>query len=225
MVDISNRSLDSSCRLKNKKTWRSNLNHGFRGEAGVHLTTFWFSRNHLFLGKFYGGTDRGPLNGSTKLNKISTFIHLFVASFVHSFILLFARLFVRPFVHCLVFNSSFVHSLNPWPSIVRSCVRSFRRSLVLIRLVVRSFILRLSFFGSFVCMLAGLLVSSVWSFVRSLFFDSFVCFITGAHSLFVRPLIFLRRLLFVFSESTSAQTRCNFNRRLVSFFNNILNVH
>ena len=191
----------------------------------MHLTTFWFSRNHLFLGKFYGGTDRGPLNGSTKLNKISTFSHLFVASFVHSFILLFARLFVRPFVHCLVFNSSFVHSLNPWPSIVRSCVRSFRRSLVLIRLVVRSFILRLSFFGSFVCMLAGLLVSSVWSFVRSLFFDSFVCFITGAHSLFVRPLIFLRRLLFVFSESTSAQTRCNFNRRLVSFFNNILNVH
>ena len=94
----------------------------------MHLTTFWFSRNHLFLGKFYGGTDRGPLNGSTKLNKISTFSHLFVASFVHSFILLFARLFVRPFVHCLVFNSSFVHSLNPWPSIVRSCIRSFRRS-------------------------------------------------------------------------------------------------
>ena len=163
-----------------------------------------------------------------------TFIHLFVASFVHLFIRLFARLFVRPFVHCLVFNSSFVglcdwsfvHSLNPWPSIVRSCVRSFLGPHWLIRLVVRSFILRLSFFGSFVRMLAGLLVSSVWSFVRSLFWDSFVCFITGAHSLFVRPLFFfLRRLLFVFTESTSAQTRCNFNRRLVSFFNNILNVH
>lgn len=152
MVDISNRSLDSSCRLKNKKTWRSNLNHAFRGEAGVHLTTFWFSRNHPFLGKFYGGTDRGPLNGSTKLNKILTFIHLFVASFVHSFILLFARLFVRPFVHCLVFNSSFVglfdwsfvYSLNPWPSIVRSCVRSFRRSLVLIGSFVWSSVLSFS---------------------------------------------------------------------------------
>lgn len=210
MVDISNRSLDSSCRLKNKKTWRSNLNHGFRGEAGVHLTTFWFSRNHLFLGKFYGGTDRGPLNGSTKLNKISTFSHLFVASFVHSFILLFARLFVRPFVHCLVFNSSFVHSLNPWPSIVRSCVRSFRRSLVLIRLVVRSLILRLSFFGSFVCMLAGLLVSSVWSFVRSLFFDSFVCFITGAHSLFVRPLIFFETAAVCFPRKYICSNKMQF---------------
>lgn len=155
MVDISNRSLDSSCRLKHKKTWRSNLNHGFRGEAGVHLTTFWFSRNHPFLGKFYGGTDRGPLNGSTKL-------------------------VVRPFAQSLALDSSFV----------RSIVSSFLGPHWLIRLVVRSFILRLSFFGSFVCMLAGLLVSSVWSFVRSLFFDSFVCFITGAHSLFVRPLIF-----------------------------------
>ena len=149
----------------------------------MHLTTFWFSRNHPFLGKFYGGTDRGPLNGSTKL-------------------------VVRPFAQSLALDSSFV----------RLIVSSFLGPHWLIRLVVRSFILRLSFFGSFVCMLAGLLVSSVWSFVRSLFFDSFVCFITGAHSLFVRPLIFfLRRLLFVFTESTSAQTRCNFNRRLVSF--------
>lgn len=165
-----------------------------------------------------------------------TFIHLFVASFVHLFIRLFARLFVRPFVRSSIVQFLIVRSLacvigrSSIRSILglRQFVHAFARSLVLTGSFVWSSVL--SFSGchslvlSFVCQLAYQFLQFGRLFVHCSGIRSFVSLLVLILYSFVLC-FFLRRLLFVFTESTSAQTRCNFNRRLVSFFNNILNVH
>ena len=169
MVDISNRSLDSSCRLKHKKTWRSNLNHGFRGEAGVHLTTFWFSRNHPFLGKFYGGTDRGPLNGSTKL-------------------------VVRPFAQSLALDSSFVRSIVSSFLGPHSFGRPFFHSQVVILWFFRLYVSGLiSFFSLVVCSFIVLRFVRLFHYWCSFFIRSSIDFFWDGCCLFSQKVHLLKQ--------------------------------